>query len=234
MKDDARFYYVHEPTAANIEALVDDPNVAGTVGFGRVQRPVWREFLARVSPLRLAPALHSRQNGQAWLYWLFWSLPVVVIAMLGWRSLHRGEWWPGELAGVAGLAAMTLLVNSGFLRDPLSDRLADAVVPPSLLVLIGRVWTNHGRVRSLQVLGRAFSVAVLFVTATAVAANAALPERMDYTGMREGVRDPRGRRCTPARQLSSPDACTAKPRFWSVDAFLQLSRPPLHQRISWL
>jgi hypothetical protein len=211
--DDARFYYVHEPTAANIEALVDDPNVAGTVGFGRVQRPVWREFLARFSPLRLAPALHSRQNGQAWLYWLFWSLPVVVIAMLGWRSLRRGEWWPGELAGVAGLAAMTLLVNSGFLRDPLSDRLADAVVPPSLLGawLIGRVWTNHGRVRSLQVLGRAFSVAVLFVTATAVAAIAALPERMDYTGMREGVQGIRARAVAVARLLDSSHRQTLAP-----------------------
>jgi hypothetical protein len=211
--DDARFYYVHDPTAANIEALVDDPNVAGTVGFGRVQRPVWREFLARVSPLRLAPALHSRQNGLAWLYWLFWSLPVVVIAMLGWRSLRRGGWWPGELAGVAGLAVMTLLVNSGFLRDPLSDRLADAVVPPSLLGawLIGRVWTSHGRVRSLQVLGRAFSVAVLFVTATAVAAIAALPERMDYTGMREGVQGIRARAVAVARLLGSSHRQTLAP-----------------------
>ena len=77
--DDARFYYVHDANAENIEALADDPNVAGTVGLGRVQRPAWREFLARISPLRLAPALHSRQNAQTWLYWLFWMLPVVVI-----------------------------------------------------------------------------------------------------------------------------------------------------------
>ena len=110
-----------------------------------------------------------------------------MIAMLGWRSLHRGEWWPGELAGVAGLAAMTLLVNcSCEILSPIDWRTPSSR-PRFGAWLIGRVWTNHGRVRSLQVLGRAFSVAVLFVTATAVAANAALPERMDYTGMREGA-----------------------------------------------
>jgi hypothetical protein len=204
--DDARFYYVHNATAENIEALVDDPNVAGTVGFGRVQRPVWRELLARVSPLRLAPALHSRQNAQTWLYWLFWSLPVVMIAMLGWRSFHGGDRWPGELAGVAGLAVMTLLVNSGFLRDPLPDRLADAVVPPSLLGawLIGAVWTTRWRVRSLQTLVGAVALAVLFVTTTAVAAMAALPERMDYTGVREGVQGVRARAIAVGRLLASP------------------------------
>jgi hypothetical protein len=204
--DDARFYYVRDPTAANIEALVDDPGVAGTVGFGRVQRPAWREFLAFVSPLRLAPALHTRQNGQTWLYWLFWLLPVVAIAILGRRLLERRERWPGELAAVAGIAVLTSLVNSGFLRDPLSDRLADAVVPPSLLGawLIGIVWTNRWRRRGLQMLVGALATAVLFVTTTAVAAIAGLPERMDYTGMREGVRGVRARAVAVAHLLASP------------------------------
>jgi hypothetical protein len=211
--DDARFYYVHDPTAANIEALVDDPSVAGTVGFGRVQRPAWREFLALVSPLRLAPALHTRRNGQTWLYWLFWLVPVAAMAILGRRSLERRERWPGELAAVASLAVLALLVNSGFLRDPLSDRLADAVVPPALVAawLIGTVWTNRWRVRSLQMLVGAFALAVLFVTTTAVAAIAALPERMDYTGMREGVRGVRARAVAVAHLLESPHRQTVAP-----------------------
>jgi len=211
--DDARFYYVHDPTAANIETLVDDPSVAGTVGFGRVQRPVWREFLALVSPLRLAPALHTRQNGQTWLYWLFWLVPAVAIAVLGRRLFERRERWPGELAAVAGIAVLTSLVNSGFLRDPLSDRLADAVVPPSLVGawLIGIVWTNRWRLRSLQMLVRALAIAVLFVTTTAVAAIAALPERMDYTGMREGARGVRARAVAVAHLLASPHRQTVAP-----------------------
>ena len=119
-RDGAHVYYVRDASPENIRALADDPSIAGTVGLGRVQRPLWRELLVYLSPLRLAPALHNLQNAQTWLFWLFWTLPVVAMILAGWRGIHGRERWPGELAAVVGLSAMTLLVNSGFLRDPLS------------------------------------------------------------------------------------------------------------------
>ena len=74
--DEGVFYRVIDTSAGNLETLGDDPHVAGTTGLGRVNRPAWRELLASMSPLRIAPALHSAANADAWLFWLFWSLPL--------------------------------------------------------------------------------------------------------------------------------------------------------------
>ena len=73
--DEGTFYRVIDTSAGNLERLGDDPHVAGTTGLGRISRPAWRELLASVSPLRIAPAVHSAGNADAWLFWLFWSLP---------------------------------------------------------------------------------------------------------------------------------------------------------------
>jgi hypothetical protein len=211
--DHAQVYYVHDASADNIRALADDPAVAGSVGLGRVERPLWREVLAYLSPLRLAPALHSLQNAQTWLFWLFWTLPVVALILAGWHGIRGRERWPGELAAIAGLSAMTLLVNSGFLRDPLSARLADAIVPPALVGawLVGLTWTKRVRFRGLLTAGRTLSFVVLFVTATAVAAIAELPERIDYTGIRDGVHGVRNRAAAVGRLLASPHRQTIAP-----------------------
>jgi hypothetical protein len=203
--DGARLYYVRDPRAENLRALADDPNVAGTVGLGRVQRPAWSEFLAYVSPLRLAPALHSLQNAQVWLYWLFWVLPVACAALACSRAVQRRSQQPGEFAAVIGLAVMALLVDSGFLRDPLSARLADTIVVPALLGawLLGNVWKGRA-VGWFRVFGRAASLAVLFITTVAVAAIAGVSERIDYTGIREGMQGVRAHAIAMTRLLTSP------------------------------
>ena len=211
--DEARFYYVHDTSAGNIEALADDPNVAGTVGLGRVQRPAWREVLAYFSPLRVAPALHSVANAQTWLYWLYWLLPALSAAVVGYQLFHRRERWPGELAAVAGLAALTLLVNSGFLRDPLSDRLADAIVPSALLGawLLGVAWMRRWEMPSVRMLTRAVSLAMVLITTAAVSTIAALPERIDYTGVREGMQGLRARAAAVKQLLASSHRQTLAP-----------------------
>ncbi|MGH9257454.1 MAG: hypothetical protein ACRD3C_23070 [Vicinamibacterales bacterium] len=211
--DGARVYYVRDTRAENVRALADDPNVAESVGLGRVQRPAWRELLAHASPLRLAPALHSLPNAQAWLYWLFWALPVACATIACWRVLQARTQWPGESAAVIGLAVMALLVDSGFLRDPLSARLADTIVLPALLGawLLGIVWTERWRAREFQMLGRAVSLAILFVTTTAVAAVAELPGRIDYTGIRDGAQGIGARAAAVTRLLASPHRQTLAP-----------------------
>jgi hypothetical protein len=84
--DEVSFYYVRDTSAGNLEALGDDPHVAGTTGLGRVNQPAWRRWLAVLSPLRAAPAFHSAANADAWLFWLFWSLPVIGTVALAIRA----------------------------------------------------------------------------------------------------------------------------------------------------
>jgi hypothetical protein len=230
-RDGAHFYYVRDASPENIRALADDPSIAGTVGLGRVQRPLWRELLAYLSPLRLAPALHNLQNAQTWLYWLFWTLPLLAAVVVSWR-LARPPKAParlaeargggtansvpnekGELAAVAGLTALTFLVNSGFLRDPLSDRLADAIVPPALLAawLAGTIWMRQWRLRRLQIAGRVLTLVIAFVTTAAVAAIASLPERIDYTGIRDGMQGIRNRAAAVTGLLAQSHRQTTAP-----------------------
>ena len=213
-RDGAHFYYVRDASPENIRALADDPSIAGTVGLGRAQRPLWRELLAYLSPLRLAPALHNLKNAQTWLYWLFWMLPLLAAVVVIWRLTRNSV--PnenGELAAVAGLTALTFLVNSGFLRDPLSDRLADAIVPPALLGawLAGTIWTQQWRLRRLQVAGRILTLVIVFVTTAAVAAIASLPERIDYTGIRDGMQGIRNRATTVTGLLAQSHRQTIAP-----------------------
>jgi hypothetical protein len=211
--DGTHFYYVHDARAENIRRLADDPRVAGTTGLGRVVRSSWREFIADISPLRLAPALHSIQNAQAWLYWLFWVLPAACAVLVAARTLQGRERWSGELPAVIGLGAMTLLVDSGFLRDPLSDRLADAFAPPALLGawLLGQVWMPVGHYGRFRLAARIVSLAMLFVTTMAVAAIAEVPERLDYSGIREGISGVRARAAMITRVLASPHRQTLAP-----------------------
>ena len=187
--DDARWYYVNDPSGENIHALADDPRVAGTSGLGRVRWPAWREFLARLSPFRVAPALHTAANADAWLYWLFWGLPVVCGALAIRGALQGTERWRGELAVVAGLCVMASLVNAGFLRDVLRTRLADAIVPAALLGAwtLSLSWRDRWRHRTLQIATHFVTVVILIASVAAIAQVGEWPERIERTGSDGGV-----------------------------------------------
>ena len=205
-RDDTRFYYVYNTAVDNLRALADDPHVANTAGLGRVSRPAWREVLADISPLRLAPALHSAANADAWLFWLFWSLPLLCGASVCRRALHGDERWRGELAVVAALCVMATLVNVGFLRDLLRTRFSDAIVPPAFLGAwaLGLCWTARWRWRALQAVVRVATVAVLAVTVAAVSQISELPERLANTGIGDGLDGVRMRATEVSELLSRP------------------------------
>ena len=193
--DGTRVYYVHDTSEATVRALEDDPYVAGTAGLGRARRPAWRELMAYLSPLRLAPALHSRANADAWLFWLFWTLPVAcgIIAV---RHLFLArDRWPGESAVVVALALLAIVVNAGFLRDLLRTRLPDAIVPAALLGAwaLGLCWTERWHRRSVQALVQLGTVAILTVSVAAISDVAELPERMARTNVGEGLEAVRAR-----------------------------------------
>ena len=204
--DEGHFYYVRDTSPANLEALGDDPHVAGTTGLGRVARPAWRELLAALSPFRIAPALHTAANADAWLFWLFWMLPLVAGVILRRRALKRPERWPGEVALVSALVVLALLVDAGFLRDILRTRFSDAVVPPALLGawLLGLCrarWPSHRlRQRAVQALG----VVAIVITVAAITTVANTGERVALTGMDEGVDGLERRSAAVARLLAGP------------------------------
>jgi hypothetical protein len=187
--DDARWYYALDPSEDNLDALSRDPRVAGTSGLGRVHRPVWRELAASWSPLRVAPALHGAANAEAWLFWLFWGLPVVCGIAAIWRIVCGLERWRGELAVVVGLCAMAAMVNAGFLRDILRARLADAIVPAALLGAwaMALCWRQPWRWRFWQVVAKLVTVAVLIASFAAIRQIGEWPERLEITGIGGGI-----------------------------------------------
>jgi hypothetical protein len=211
--DSTRVYYMHDPSEAIIRALADDPHVAGTAGLGRVLRPAWREFLASVSPLRLAPALHSPANADTWLFWLYWTLPLACCIIAARRLFLARERWPGQSAVVIALAVLAILVNAGFLRDILRTRLPDAVVPVALLAAwaLGLCWTEQWRRRSVQTLVQVGTVAIMTVSVAAISDVAELPERIAITGVGEGLGAVRTRAVEVSRLLALPHRQDAAP-----------------------
>ena len=188
--DDSRWYYAHDSSEANLDALSRDPQVAGTGNLGRVDRPIWREIAASLSPLRLAPALHLAANADAWLFWLFWGLPLVCGLAAAWRAVRGLERWPGELAVVAAICAMAAMVNAGFLRDALRTRLADAIVPAALLGAwgLGLCWTGRWRSRALQYGFAVITIAAGIASYAAVRQIGEWRERIEVAGVSEGAR----------------------------------------------
>jgi hypothetical protein len=69
-------------------------------------------------------------NSVAFLYYLFLVLPLGAALML---LATRGIEWRARAATIAPIIVIALLANRGFLRETLSDRLPDAVVPAVLL-----------------------------------------------------------------------------------------------------
>jgi len=237
--DEGSFYYVRDTSAGNLEALGDDPHVAGTTGLGRVNQPAWRRLLAVLSPLRVAPAFHSAANADAWLFWLFWILPVIGTVALairaappaprlrqGFDGLRRpgrgGERWPGEFAVVAALILMSLFVNAGFLRDILRTRFSDAIVPPALLGawLLGLCWVWRWDRRGWQRAMQAVSLVLLVISVTAVTTIADTGERLALTGVGDGVQGLRSRAAAVSQLLAGPHRQAVAPSSRQAEALM--------------
>lgn len=73
------------------------------------------------------PALSGGLPHQAVLLYQYWSIPIVAALLL--IAFRRREDTRTIIARVVPLVAVTLLVNWTFLRDPLTTRLQDAIVP---------------------------------------------------------------------------------------------------------
>ena len=96
----------------------------------------------RLPAFTLSPNLLAA-NAVPWLYFLFHLLPLVAVAIV-WRRWRHGS-DVRERAMVGPLIVVTVLVNAGLIRDTLSARLPDAVVPAALL--LGWLMASAYRVR---------------------------------------------------------------------------------------
>jgi len=72
------------------------------------------------------------ENAEAWLYYLFLSVPVLVVALALWRRRTHPESGP-ETAALVALSVMTAALWYSFLRGNLSARFGDMASPAAVL-----------------------------------------------------------------------------------------------------
>ena len=146
---------------------------------------------ADISLLRDLPRLDfsagvTVDNTQAWLYYLFWMLPLASVPLAVLRRLTRRDRWPGESVAVVSIAVLAVALDATFLRNPLGTRLADATVPAALLGawLLGLVWsmTSHP---AIVVAARAAAAVVLAGTAMSIWALGDVTGKLDEVGVFE-------------------------------------------------
>jgi hypothetical protein len=133
--------------------------------------------------LQFSEGLTTTANLQAWLYYLFWSLPIVSVAIAVVRRATRRERWPGESVAVVGIAILALALDATFLRNPLETRLADATVPAALLGawLLSLVWTIETRL-AIRLAARVAAAAVLVFTTVAIWRIGDVTDKLDEVG----------------------------------------------------
>jgi len=139
---------------------------------------------------RLAWSSTGTANADAWLFWLFWSLPVIsgIVAWRRWQG--HVERWPGEIAAIGALIVVSILVNASFIRQALDVRLPDAIVPASLLGawLLGVCWMDRWARPTRQWVVRSVSLACILASGIAVSQIGRLSDQYDNAAIRLGAR----------------------------------------------
>lgn len=154
------------------------------------------------------------RNAEAWLFWLFWSVPFAAGAVLAKHVLHGAvERWNGERACVASLALLSVFVNASFLRQSLQVRLPDAVVPIVLLAawLIGLAWTTPWRARPAQWIARAATAVFLVFSFAAAGPIADVRGQYDNTDLRLGLAGVRAHAAEMWKVLGTSHRANAMP-----------------------
>lgn len=155
---------------------------------------------ADVTVLRIIPAFDwtkpwmTVDNSVAWLFLLFIAMPVLCLLLVWWRHTSGHQRWRGEGAAVAALSVLALVVDAGFLRDPIEARVADAVVPAALLGawLVGVAWSAAPWRFMTAGIARTCALALLFATAAAVMQVGEVYEKVDefgFTNDRDAVEE---------------------------------------------
>jgi len=128
-------------------------------------------------------AIAAQVNWEVWLFYLFYAMPLVSL-WLAWRRARGGrEQWAGESAGIAAIAVMTVAMNVGFIRTPLTARLPDATAPAAILGawLIGVAFDV--RATTMRRVALTVAAVVFVLTAKAVSVVGDVPGELNRAGV---------------------------------------------------
>ena len=194
--DETWRYRVTDLSSAAIERIVQHSLVEDTHGIDRATYAI--DFGRRewcVVCFAAGPGLHARENAEAWLYYLAW---LVVAAGVGAGVTRTAQ--PVPL--VCALTVMTALTSSTFLRTALAVRLADewGLVPLMLGLTIPAAWMAT----RWRLLLRGATLAVLTITAAAVAVVGNAAEELAVARVFGGAAAVGGRLTTVTGALATP------------------------------
>lgn len=137
------------------------------------------EFTAReFERQRLAwPSLLADDRWQAALFYEYYALPVLALMSL---AAGRGPDTRLHASRIVPIAVVAMLVNRGFIRDPLATRLPDAIVPAVLLLawLASRAWQSSRRRITIPA-----AIVLIALVGRSVAAAGHTVEELDRAGM---------------------------------------------------
>ena len=130
--------------------------------------------------------LTLQRNSEAFLFYLFYLLPIIVGLVIWTRRRRHGV--RAVAVRLAPLIVIAFLVDRGFLRDYLETRLADAIVPAVLLYswLVGHVWHMAGSRH--VVLMRTCVLVTAFIGIVAVTKVGATVEQLNRASLFGGLR----------------------------------------------
>jgi hypothetical protein len=121
-------YRARNTSAANLRTIQSDSNVEDTHGFDELRRSTrWRRLLEESHP---GPGWHMRENSIALIFWLYWTLPILGLAM---AFTRRHALSVPIAATVVMMSVIALCSNLVFLRHPLDARLPDAGLSQTVL-----------------------------------------------------------------------------------------------------
>lgn len=81
----------------------------------------------------LTSLVEDEDNAEAWIYYVFLVLPVVVIGVTAWKVIHDESSEQAPIAPLVALSGMTMLLAHYFLRGNLAARFGDMGPPTAVL-----------------------------------------------------------------------------------------------------
>jgi len=184
-----------------------------------------------------------RDNAEAWWYYVEIALPAFALGVLALaRDAGRPGWGPAT-AKIAVVAALGLILDAGFLRSPLSARLADPSVPFAILiawllaVLLRLAWRRDAWRAGVErwrapltaaalLTGAAFAFVITGLSAATIARQVAI------VGVLEGVRVPLRQAAHVADtvrqdwELKTWEARENRPELITLAMYLNACTPP--------
>jgi hypothetical protein len=165
-------FRLSDVTADNTFALVRDPVIEDTAGIDRETGIVSIPGL-RLGSLHLLPGLDTGPESAAFLFYIIVGCVAVSLLALSRGGPTGGLLGERDRSKIATVILVAVVAGIGFIREPLSARIADALVAPLILLAwwAGRFGVVPGGRKTISlVIGQ---VAILFLlAATARAATA--------------------------------------------------------------